>query len=107
MIQASAQSEVMHRKILRSSVVGAHGIAADPADFSLEEQFHRLHGKPGKMHAALRILIAIFLRIWPPRSPAGPQQYNRSLRNPPVRLFPCFDTRAWELIVGVLGSLRA
>src|SRR6266849_4506878 len=59
------------------------------------------------MHATLRILIAIFLRIRPPRSPAGPQQYNRSLRNPPVRLFPRFDTRAWELIVGVLGSLRA
>src|SRR5215467_8063743 len=95
----------MHRKVLRSPVIDAHRIASQAADFPLDEQRRRLGGKTGKVHFSLRVLIPVFLRVRPARSPARPQQNNGSSRNPSVLPLPIWDTPRAKLIIRVLYAI--
>src|ERR1700722_16216339 len=59
------------------------------------------------MHFPLRILVTIFLHVWPARRPAGAQQRDGTRRNSPVGALPFFDLTHRQAIVRVFGRFVA
>src|SRR5262249_29469921 len=105
MIQSGPQCQTMHCEILRGAEIDAHRVASQATHLSLDQEFYGLDRKSREMHLSLDILIAVALRVRPPRSPTRPEQHDGTLRNLSVALLPFPNTHGGKLIVRVLCAL--
>src|SRR5271169_1227720 len=64
-VEPRSQRQMMHSKILRSSAIHTNCVTSDAADLAFYQPLDGLYGKSRKMHAPLRVLIAVTLHIRP------------------------------------------
>ena len=104
MIKPRAQRQMVHRKILRRAKIDTHCVTSQAVHASLNTFLDGFNRKTGKMHPAGRVLIAIKLRVWPARRPAGAQKHDCAFRNAAVAHFPIVEQTLRSPIVRIRGS---